>query len=381
MKNIIYLLTMIFTTQVLAQKPLQVLSYATQRQTVEWYQDQAKAWQKEIEKDSTNANAYYNYYRAVRNWTRTNSKDTRSQDQKNADFNQIINRMEQKVPNSFEYNLVKWMHSGNDPEQRKYLLKAFEIDSSREEIVCDMLTYGETQRNMSMRDKYAKIWLESNLSSAGLLAFANNVLNSLPTNAVLITNGDNDTYPFWQLQSKGIRKDVFVVNQYLLQIDDYRAKLFNELAIPKFGIVKEIKGTASTEYANNILTHLAKHLSSNRLQLLTTLDPDIYDGLKNKLTLTGLTYQLKADNMDELALIKKNFEYVYKLEYLENSFQKDISQYAVDQINQNYLVPLIKLYKHYTQAGDLNKAAQAKEKVLFLAEKSDEKDNILEMLK
>jgi hypothetical protein len=223
--------------------------------------------------------------------------------------------------------------------------------------------------------------------STGLLYYNYNVLVGLAPNAILISNGDNDTYPIWLLQQKGIRKDVTLLNSSLLYIDDYRNKMFKELGLnPWNPFIKPFPITAA-EYEQGekrMKTEMLAKLSENKYKapvyIAVTCGELYAKANENNLYLTGLTYQYSKTPIDNIALIRRNFEKNYALDYIDKDFYLDLSSYYAKTSNMNYVIPMLKLWDHYKLAGEIEKADGLKQKIMAIVKGREEEKETLAYL-
>jgi hypothetical protein len=74
--------------------------------------------------------------------------------------------------------------------------------------------------------------------------------------------------------------------------------------------------------------------------------------------------------------MKRNFEQYYSLDYISNAFYADISEAKVKEINRNYIVPMLKLYDHYTISGDMQRQEWMRRELVAVSKDTEEEEDV-----
>ena len=126
-------------------------------------------------------------------------------------------------------------HGAAEPaEERALLEQAVAIDPSYMDPWFSLAIVHMAAGDDERLDLALRRILASGIISDDVMDYNHNVLIGLEPNAILLTNGDNDTYPAWILtRVLKVRYDVAIVNRSLLNTDWYPLHLV-ERGLPRF---------------------------------------------------------------------------------------------------------------------------------------------------
>jgi hypothetical protein len=357
------------------RKPEKVYSIVKQIRTFEWYKSAAEQWGEIIRKGHADPDAWLNYFTACRmaknmfpdKWEKEKGKYL-------VDPDKIVSKMSESIPNAFEYYYAKARsnHAFNE-QQTKDMFKAYELGPDRPEILDELVAYYEIERDTANSGKLCRKWFDSRDMSPGILNWNYNVLVSLDSNSIIITNGDNDTYPVWIMQYvQNFRKDITVMNINLLMIDRYRDKLFSENNIKHFQPDTSVKN--SFDMKKSILKHIYNNSNNKSVYFSFTFNPIFYNDIKDKLYITGLAFKYSEKDFDNMAYLINNYEKNWLLDYMRADFTNDLSVSVINQLNNNYLPVFAKLYNHYKLSGNSERMDYVKNLAKKIAGKGETMD-------
>lgn len=245
----------------------------------------------------------------------------------------------------FDMHYTNYLNSDAKNKDFNSLLQAYEFNSFNTELYFELAKYYElTQNETKKKEFFAK--LKASKLSPALREYAYNTLMSVSQNGILITYGEDDTYPIWILQSlENIRKDVIVLNYDLLINTEYRTRKKEE-----FGL------NFSKSYSSNItiLKDIAIKNKNKNVYYSLTVSHLILKQLQNELYPTGLALKYSKNTFDNSQVLLWNWETKFLKTYISNNAINSTDK----NINMNYVLPLLQLSQYYKKNLEESKQNQ-----------------------
>lgn len=364
MKYSLLLFLFIYTTICQAAAPPEKIYSITRKDMpLDYYLEQGQLWKAETRKTPTNSEAWFNYYKAARYANHL----SQGAEIKPFDKKAIVEQIQEAIPETFVQYYTTFAEAPWGEERWENLFKAYHTAPNRPETYQSLMTYYELEGDIKKVAEFSQKWYDSGTYSAGILHWNFNLLMSLEDNAIVLTNGDNDTYPIWLLQNvKGIRKDIRSININLLtNVPEYKELIFRELGIEDPFVAK----TGSVDKSYEVSKFLFEK-SKRPVYLAITSRNALREKFGDDLYLTGLAFKMSKKSFDNVAVLKNNFENRFLKDYLWINLQNDTSISVVNVIGQNYLPAFLTLHRHYVASGETQKAIELKDLTLQVAERA-----------
>lgn len=342
----------------LTATPVPIKTLAYEWHDVDYYAAQALEWQQVATAESCTKIAWYHYYMAARYANLFGHAPAFELDGILADAEKVL------AEDDFVLHYLR-CHRATTPEDRfAHLRKANEVDPMEPIAYHGLALYHELEGNKVQRDSFMALVDTYTPFPRGSMDWNYNQLQSVTEDdGILVTYGDNDTYPTWLMQGKyGVKTNVKVVNlPLLINFPDYRKRRFRELSLTE-PFLPEGQNTGAL-----LLEALA--MGSRPLYLGTGAAADLVNDRAEHMYLTGLTFRYTKQGFNNLGVLLTNYQTKWRLEELALPLETAARQRVADQLNQNYLPALLELRSHFENT-DLTQLERTEQLINSIAHRS-----------
>lgn len=136
------------------------------------------------------------------------------------------------LSDAYDFKAGGWP-GANEDSSWVHMLLAVECDSSDGNAWMGVVLEAKRRNRLDLEQRSLTRLSQSGFITPSVLAYARWIVRDLPDSAVLLTNGDMDTYPIWVNQAiDRLRPDIAVVNYSLLNLPWYARHVRDRLRVP-----------------------------------------------------------------------------------------------------------------------------------------------------
>lgn len=307
-------------------------------------------WSKYTVANPNDENAWFQYYRSVR-FIAEGSAGFKSLQ---ADLDSISNHLNRHSSGTWEQLIVDYWNSNRDPKKEPQLQKAYGINPKDPLSLRFMTGVQYLAGNQAQAYMYYVSWKATGELPVTTEQYAFNVMQSVPNDAILITNGEMDTYPLlYQLQTIG-NSSIKVVSMALCSRSENRSRVFS------YAGLKAPDNDLSSTFNAAYIARLAAANPGKKIYIAATCGSEILKALSGDLYCTGLAYRYSTTAIDNLIFLRDNVGTKFRMDNVGKAVksQNRFDVFYADRLEMNYYLPLLMAADGYTQAGNATRAAQ-----------------------
>lgn len=304
---------------------------------------QAERWREANDAAPENATLQWNWFRSE--YDALNSRNNGNLgDRDRAQLGQIAGLIEASAPNSFEQHLAAFYLQFPAAPAFSELDAAAGLAPAREELISPMLTKALRNGDAPALKQWSAALDRPGRLAPALTAVAQDVLLSVPADAILFANGDMDVQPLVVAQlQKGKNPGVLVVDRRLLADADYRARIWTGA-----GAVGSVPA-AGPAFAEALLG-----ATKRPVYFALSLDRSWLEAFAGRLHAVGAALRVGGPSPQDATQLARNWK----------AMQRPAE---AGPLSRNYLLPGTVLLGQLQRAGDVEGAAGVKSELQRLA--------------
>lgn len=247
------------------------------------------------------------------------------------------------LPGSFEKHFYTYLVSKYNPKQFPELVQAAQLNPNKTEVQQELAVYGFATNNQQLADSVTLQMIRQNKITTGVLNYATDLVNSVPSNGTLLLHGYTELIPANFEKNNLNRSDIELISVDLMQSVDYQQNLSAK------GFVMPNSTYIDTAFVQEFCS---LNVSKN-IYLSMSFPQEYFQGISSSLNPVGLTFGYKLNRFDYNAWNTNLIQSVWQKNKL--GISQDVQS---DALSANYLPALISIERLYQE---YNKTEEAKE--------------------